>query len=165
MKASSRVATGGLVGAVAMVLLYAASIMPTGQLGLSAAAGVLLFFAVARGGVGLGVMIWVAVSALSLLLLPIKDAALLFALFFGHYPVVKSLAERGRNRALEWTFKLLVFNISAALILFAFRVTGFLPDFFSDKLWLAQLAANLIFVMYDIGFTRVITLFSSRVRV
>ncbi len=163
MKASSRVATGGLVAAAAMVLLYIAALMPAGRLGFSAAAGILLFFAVARGGVGLGTAIWTAVSALSLLLLP-SEAALLFALFFGHYPVVKALAERQKSRVAEWAVKLLAFNLSAALILFAFNVTGFLPDFFTDKLWLALLAANPVFVVYDIGFTRVITLFSSRIK-
>ena len=44
-------------------------------------------------------MIYAAVAVLSLLFAADKEAALLFVLFFGYYPVLKSFLERISNKS------------------------------------------------------------------
>ena len=77
------VALGGVLTALSLVLLYLASVSPTGRLGLTAVAGVVPAAAVVSGGLGAGVLSYLAAGLLGLLLIPAKAAAILYLLFFG----------------------------------------------------------------------------------
>ena len=97
-------------------------------------------------------------------------AALLFVAFFGHYPIVKALLEKHiRQRPIRWVLKFTVFNacvIAAYALLvwlFAFPMDEF-ELFGISAMWLILLCGNVVFWLYDIALTRVITMYVCRLR-
>lgn len=160
-----KTALGGVLTAGSLALIWLASVAPSGRLGLTAAAGLFPVAGVLSGGPGVGYLCWAAAGILSLLLVPDKGTALLYLLFFGLYPVVKSRMEGLHSRWREWGLKLVFFNAVLTLCWFLFRVL-LLPDppqWLTEHLWLLYGGGNLIFVCYDVGLTQLIGLIHSRI--
>lgn len=159
-------ALSGLMAAAAVALLFAASVAPTGKLWLAAAAGVAVSFAAVECGAGMAALCYGASSLVGLLLLPNKGIALLFALVFGLYPLVKLACEKLPSRFVEWVLKLVYFNAALALC-YGLALLFLLPiGIFSDPLYLllGLAAANAVFIVYDLAFTRLISYYIYRLR-
>ena len=161
---SGQVALGGILAAGSLAVLWVACTAPSGRLGLTAAAGLFPVAGVLAAGRAAGYLCWAAGGLLGLLLLPDKGVALLYLAFLGLYPVVKSRIESLRRQVLEWALKLLFFN--AALTLFWFFLRGlFLPDppgWLGENSLLLYAGGNLVFVVYDVGLSRLIALLQAR---
>ena len=125
---SVRIALGGMLGAGSLVILWLACIVPSGWLGLTAVAGLFPVTATLYAGRAAGYMCWAAGSLLGLVLLPNKGIPLLYLVFLGLYPVVKSRIEGLRRGAVEWLLKLIFFN--AALIASKEMIVTSLPGVF-----------------------------------
>lgn len=153
-----------MLAALQLVLLYIGTVAPSSKLALTAVAGIINAAVLIECGVGSSVLCFAAVSALGAIILPQKSIAILYIAFFGYYPLLKSAAERIRNRVLEWVAKLAIFNIACAACMAALRF-GFitdisLPDVALALLWLGL---NAVFIVYDIGLTRLIALYIQRI--
>ncbi len=156
MSKSGKIALGGLLSALGVVLMFLTGLIPIGTYALPAIAGVLLIVAVIEIGAKWAWMIYAAVAVLSLLFAADKEAALLFVLFFGYYPVLKSFLERISNKVLSWISKFAVFNVAVVACFFlavnflqlpedSFTVFGFyLP-------WVFLILGNAVFLIYDIA--------------
>ena len=157
-------ALGGVMAAGSLALLWLACVAPSGRIGLTAAAGLFPMAAVLRRGRAAGGLCWAAASLLGLLLLPDKGVALLFLTFLGPYPVVKGWLETLERRSVEWGLKLCWFNLTLTLFWFALQEL-FLPrapDWLRGSAVLLYSLGSLIFVAYDIGLSRLITLLRAR---
>ncbi len=165
MKGRTRYITvTAMLTALTVVLLYISSIIPTGRIGMVAIAGLISAAAVIECGLSAGAACFVSSSLLSMVLLPQKSTAILYLLFFGYYPVLKSLFERLKKRTVEWTFKIVLFNaaLSAAYLLWRY---GFLTGV-SFPLWqtvMIYIFANIGFIIYDIGFSRLAYYYATRI--
>ena len=170
---SRRTAVAGVLAAGSLAVLWLACMVPSGRIGLTGAAGLFPVAAVLAAGRAAGYLCWAASALLGLFLLPDKGVALLYLIFLGLYPVVKNNIEGLRRLPLEWLCKLAVFNavltlfwFNAALSLFWFALRAlFLPDppvWLGERTWLLYLAGNLIFVLYDVGLSRLIALVMAR---
>jgi len=160
---AERAALVGVLSALSLTVLYASALSPAGRLGLVAAAGVFPAGAVVTAGLGVGFLCYGVVGLLGLLLLPNKANAALYLLFFGLWPMVKSVIERLRRLPLEYLCKLAFFN--GVLALFWFGLRGLLLPFLPPALptsWLA-LAGNAAFVIYDLGLSKLIAFYSARI--
>lgn len=156
MSKSGKIALGGLLTALGVVMMFLTGLIPIGTYALPAIAGVLLIVAVIEIGAKWAWMIYAAVAVLSLLFAADKEAALLFVLFFGYYPVLKSFLERISNKVLSWISKFAVFNVAVVACFFlavnflqlpedSFTVFGFyLP-------WVFLILGNAVFLIYDIA--------------
>ena len=156
MSKSGKIALGGLLTALGVVLMFLTGLIPIGTYALPAIAGVLLIVAVIEIGAKWAWMIYAAVAVLSLLFAADKEAALLFVLFFGYYPVLKSFLERISNKVLSWISKFAVFNVAVVACFFlavnflqlpedSFTVFGiYLP-------WVFLILGNAVFLIYDIA--------------
>ena len=115
-------------------------------------------------GRGAGYLCWGAAGLLGLILLPDKGVALLFLLFLGLYPVVKGAIESLRRLPLEWALKLAFFNLALTLCWFLFRELFLpaLPDWLTGSLPVLYGAGNVVFVIYDIGLSRLVGLLRAR---
>ncbi|MCI6257057.1 MAG: hypothetical protein MR648_10720 [Clostridiales bacterium] len=169
----SRVSSGGtgrtaltaVLAALSLALLYLAAAAPSGRLGLTALAGLVPAAAVVScGGPRSGLLCCAAAGVLGLLLSPNKSCAVLYLLFFGPYSVVKSLAERLRSRWAGLFCKLGFFNLALTVLWFGLRglIAPMLPGAL-DRSWLVYLAGNLVFVLYDAGFSQVIAFYIARI--
>ena len=156
MSKSGKIALGGLLTALGVVLMFLTGLIPIGTYALPAIAGVLLIVAVIEIGAKWAWMIYAAVAVLSLLFAADKEAALLFVLFFGYYPFLKSFLERISNKVLSWISKFAVFNVAVVACFFlavnflqlpedSFTVFGiYLP-------WVFLILGNAVFLIYDIA--------------
>ena len=104
-------AWGGVLAALSLLLLYLATMLPSGRIGMVAVAGLVPAVGVISGGLATGFLSYGAAGLLGLLLLPDKGSALLYVLFFGLYPMIKYLIERLRKLPLELVLKLVFFNL------------------------------------------------------
>lgn len=161
-----QVAYPAILGALAVVLVYLACLAPTGQWGIVAAAGLLPAAAVVSVGLKAGVLCWAGAAILALLLAPDKFCALLFAVLFGLYPMVKSLAEGLRKKPVEYLLKLAFFNaaFTALYLTMAAAMLGSLPEILGSSVWVLYLAANAVFLAYDYGFGKLIGVYIARVQ-
>ena len=164
--AAVKVAYPAVLGALALILIYIASIAPTGNWGIVAAAGLLPAAAVISVGLKAGLLCWAGVSILAFLLVPDKFCVLLFGALFGLYPMVKSLVEQLRKKPVEYLLKLVFFNIAFTLVYLtmAAAVTASLPEMLGASALILYLAANVVFLLYDYGFSRLIALYIVRVQ-
>ncbi len=162
--AAGRTAAAGVLGGLSLLTLYAAALAPAGRLGLVAAAGVFPAGAVVSCGLGTGFLCYGAAGLLGLLLLPEKSGAVLYLLFFGLWPMVKSLIERLGSLPLELACKLACFNGVLTLLWFALRevLLPFLPPVLVN-VWAVYLAGSAAFLVYDLGFSKLITFYTVRI--
>ena len=161
-----QVAYPAILGALAVILVYGASLAPTGQWGIVGLAGLLPAAAVVSVGLKAGFLCWAGAAVLALLLAPDKFCALLFAVLFGLYPMVKSLTEGLRKKPVEYLLKLAFFNaaFTALFLTMASAMLGSLPERLGSSVWVLYLAANVVFLAYDYGFGRLIAVYIARVQ-
>ena len=157
---ASRTALVGVLAAGGLAVLWLACLVPSGYTGVTAAAGLFPVAAVLVAGRTAGYLCWAAIALLGLFLLPNKAVALLFTVFLGLYPVVKSRIEQFRDQLPQWGLKLLYFNAAFALVWLGLRsLLGLsLPEWLSGRAWLLLPAANVVFVIYDVGLSKLIAL-------
>lgn len=161
---ANQVTLVGMLTALSLAFLYLSTLSPMARLGITAIAGVFPAGVVVSVGLGAGFFSYGATGILGLLLLPSKSCVILYLLFFGLWPMLKSLLERLPNRVLEWVCKLLVFNGILAVLLLGLRelLLPFLPAGLEGN-WLIFAAGNVAFVIYDVGFSKLIGLYVARV--
>ena len=161
---SRRTAVAGVLAAGSLAVLWLACMVPSGRIGLTGAAGLFPVAAVLAAGRAAGYLCWAASALLGLFLLPDKGVALLYLIFLGLYPVVKNNIEGLRRLPLEWLCKLAGFN--AVLTLFWFGLHSLFLPFLPETLqapWMVYAAGNAAFVIYDVGFSKLISFYVARV--
>lgn len=106
-------ALGGVLGALAVVIMCLGTLIPVGTYVCPMVCAVVLQMVLKTCGTRIAWAWYGAVAILGLLLAPDKEAAAVFV-FLGHYPIVKPKLDRKR---LPWLWKGLLFN-AAILILY-----------------------------------------------
>lgn len=161
---TAQIALVGILAALGVAILYVAALVPSGRQGLAALAGLVNAAVVVSAGLPAGVFCYVSTGLLGLFLSPDKGLAVLYLIFFGLYPLVKCLIERLRKMPLEWVLKLVFFNLVLILSGFFFQRTLLinLPGE-GPFLWAFYPLANLAFAAYEIGISRLISLYVVRI--
>ena len=161
---ASKVAYPAVLGALSLIFVYVASVTPSGSWGFVAVAGLFPAAAVISAGMKAGILCWVGVSALAFLLIPGKFCALLYCVLFGLYPLVKALFERLHRRIPEYILKLVFFNAAFTLVFLVMRaaVLDSLPAILSVT-WVLYVVANIVFLLYDFGFSKLIGFYIARI--
>ena len=165
MKGKTRnISVTALMIALTVVLLYIASVIPSGRIATVAVAGLITAAAVIECGIPSGCACFACSALLALVLLPQKSAAILYAIFLGYYPILKSVFERQKNRYVEWILKIVLCNAALAAAYLLWRY-GFLPDI-TFEAWQTALIfvlGSICFVVYDIGFSRLAYYYTTRI--
>lgn len=173
MSNAAKTAIGGMATALSVVLL-----LPTAldvlYIMLPAMAGLITLFCVIELSRGWAFGVYAATSALSIIVVPNKEAVILYVLFFGYYPIIKGLIEgKIKSRVLEYVIKVLIFNVAvfAAEYIF-FKVMNIpLTEFLDveEGTFLAKYAililfalANVMFFFLDFLYTASVTLYLNR---
>lgn len=168
MSQSAKTAIGGMVAALSVVLLVPTA-LDLFVYALPAMAGILIMFCVVELGRGWSFGVYAAVSILSMLIVPNKEAAVLYVAFFGYYPIVKAVLESRLPRALEYIFKFLIFNVAVVVAYIQLvKVFGMPFDelmgidgtdsFFSKyAVPVMLLLGNVVFIVFDLALTRMVT--------
>jgi hypothetical protein len=164
---SSKTALGGIIAALSVVLMFLTSVIPALTYAVPAAAGLLLLIMVIEIDKKWATVVYVSVSILSALLIADKEAATMYIAFFGYYPIIKQPVEKHLNKYIGWIIKMLIFNASIIasylLLIYVFNLSlDDFGEFTKIGLILIYLAFNVVFVIYDIALTRLITAYLNR---
>lgn len=123
------VALGGVMAAVAVVIMCMGGIIPVATYVCPTLCALLLAIVLRFVERRIGWAWYGAVSVLSLLLGPDKEAAAVFV-FLGYYPIIKPWIDK---RKLSFVWKLVIFNLSIgvmyALLLYVFQLDQVVLDF------------------------------------
>lgn len=163
MKNTFKITYSAIIVALCEVFLISTGLFPFATYALPAIAGMLLSGVMVEFGGKTAYLSYLAASVLALLIAPDKEAAVMFLVFFGHYPISKAYFERIRIRWLEIVLKLLSFNfiitLTYATLIYLVGMKDLLEgfsDFGKLTLPILMILANIVFIVYDIGLTRVI---------
>ncbi|OGO79435.1 MAG: hypothetical protein A2Y23_06900 [Clostridiales bacterium GWB2_37_7] len=166
---SRRIAFGGILTALCVVLIYFAALLPSGKLGLYALASVTIAIAVVELDIRWGAVVYGGSSILIFLLTGNINAMLLFTIFFGSYPLLKYYIEKQSSVVTELLLKFTVFNLLAVLGFFVFKLLfGISPiNLAGYTVWILLgviLGGQVVFLIYDYVLSRLINYYISRIK-
>ena len=146
-------------------MLYLGSMVEVLDISMAVIASLICVFAVIEYGKGYPWLIFSVTAILSLLLLPNKTPAVMYAAFFGFYPIIKEKLERLPG-VISWLLKEIIFNVAfaimAILVMFVFTIGEVAIDL--PYILGIVLLGELAFVLYDIAMTRLISLYIFKLR-
>ncbi|MCD7741033.1 MAG: hypothetical protein LUI06_02360 [Ruminococcus sp.] len=150
------VALGGVISALVMLLMFCATMFPMLDYAIPAYAGFLMVVIIVEAGSKWAWITYAACAVLCPLMTPNYEAALLFVLFMGYYPMLYVALGKIENRYIRTGFKLLVFNaailIYAMIFQYVFTSVDLLEGMESFGKWAAPvllIMANVFFFFYD----------------
>ncbi|MBQ5910494.1 MAG: DUF2232 domain-containing protein [Clostridia bacterium] len=157
MKRTGRITLCAMLAALASLFMLT-SYFPYLTYAIPALAGLFIMVAVIEIDVKWAILAYAA-SAVITALVAEPEAKMLYVLFFGYYPVVKAVFEKLKSRVAEYIFKFAVFN---AATVFAYGVVATLigvdisdmGDFGKYSALVLLIAANVVFVVYDLAVTK-----------
>lgn len=168
MRQTQKMALASMVAALSLVLMLMTGILPFMTYALPGIAGMLLTVVVLETSKRWAFACYVAITFLSFLIAPDKEAAVVYAFFLGYYPILKSAIEKIGNLFLEWLIKLPLFNVSmVAAYALVLRVMTTGEDFYfwgKYTLYILLAMGNVAFVLYDRALTKLITLYLRKLR-
>ena len=170
-KSSRKMAVSGMMVALGAAIMMLGGVIPLATFCCPALAGLVLIPLVFDCGNTHAWSGWAAITLLSLMLCPDKEAALLF-LFLGYYPILKWEMDvhikRGWLRRLS---KLMLWNIAIgamyATIFFVLKLDAVMADYqdATRAMVVAMvLLGNLTLALYDIVLARFATIYIVRFR-
>lgn len=155
MRESSKAALGGIISALAVVVMLVTYFSPLLVYTAPPFAGILLLVIVNELGYRWAVGTYVSISILSVFFIADKESAVFFTLFFGYYPILKLFMEqRLHSKTIRTVLKFLIFNISVAasvaVCIFVFHIPY---EDFSEGGYIMMgafwLLLNCLLVVYD----------------
>ena len=175
-KKTKKLTVSALLSAMGVALLFVGSVIETLDLSAAALASFFCIFAVIELGNKFSWLIFTVTGILSVVLMPYSMGGWYYLLFFGYYPILKEKFER-LPKIIAWIVKIIVLNASVILSLvvasFIFYGgnlnTAFMMTFGSDGYGLyaaigIYALVNLVFVIYDLALTRLISLYLFKLR-
>ena len=169
MKKSWQVALGGLIVAITVIIMFLSSLFPFASLAIPAIASFFIAFALIEAGVINSAIIFVASSILIVILVPNLPqnipSKILYIIFFGYYPIVKYLIQIKFKIVLQWILKIIFFNYAFATTYFvAANFINIPSKFLQFGMPVLLIASNIVFVIFDIGYSRIISLYLIRIK-
>ena len=164
-KSTKQLAMAALLTAMSVILLALGALVEVLDISMAVIASFAVILAVIELKGAYPYLIYVATAVLAVALLPIKTPAVMYALFFGYYPIIKEKIERFLPRWAGFLLKIVIFNLALlGMVWLATLLT--LPDFLLPEglQWLWFAVCTPVFVVYDVALTRVLTFYLVRLR-
>lgn len=163
-KTTRRLAVSAVLAALGVVLLLLGSFVQVLDLSMAAIASLLAVFAVIEIGGKYPMLIYAVTSVLSLLLLPVKTAALIYFVFAGYYPILKAVLEGRLPKPAAWLLKIVIFCVAVAVGLLAAEKLFLMDLSWIFANWWFLICLLPVFVLYDIALTRLISAYLGKWR-
>ena len=168
-KRTAQLALAAVLCALAVTVMMLGGLIPAATFCCPMLAGFLSIPILCECGAGMALCAWAAISILSCLLGPDKEAAAIY-LFLGWYPVLRPKLEKLRQ-PLRFLLKLLIFNCAVfavySLLLFVLGLESLRAEF-SDMgkimLLVTLVLGNGIFILFDFVLPRLELLYRCRFR-
>ncbi len=166
MRQSSKTAVCAMVAALSVVVMML-TVIPVMTYTAPAFAGMLLIIVVIEIDKKWAFGVYVAVSALGLLIATDKEAAVMYLVFFGYYPILKAMLESKMPRWLEIVIKFVIFNVAmVGCYYILINVFGMPMDDMNELgkygplILLAM--GNVVFLLYDYALTKLVIVYQMK---
>ncbi|NLO83123.1 MAG: hypothetical protein GX094_08730 [Clostridiales bacterium] len=160
---TKKISLGGILAAFILICLTAASLLPVNRLFFLAFSSLFISIMIIKTDIFYSILLYATTSSLSFFMLPSKSIAIAYIAFFGLYGIIKLFCEQIKNLVIGWIAKFAAFNIClAAMYLLANAVItqGISSKIPMPILWLA---AQALFLIYDLVYTMFIDLYRTRI--
>lgn len=154
MKKSTKIAVCGMCTALSVVLMFVGGLLYVFTYVVPMLMGIVMAMINKTFGRSSALTIYFATTVLSLLLVSEKECVLMYALFFGYYPVIRPYLDKIKSKVGRVVVKFLIFNVAVALVeilsVYVFGIPFF--DGETASYWLVivfAVAMNIIFLMYE----------------
>lgn len=155
---TNKLAGGGICAALCVVFILLASFLPTLKLTFLFASSIVMAICLLRYKFTVYIASFIAVSFLSLFIVPNKFIPLAFFGLFGNYPAIKLWIERIKNITLEYIIKFIAANIYLFIIYVVLKALGE-ASFFDFNIAVLYIAGIVLMLFYDLVFGFVINSF------
>lgn len=159
---TKKIVLSAILAALSVAVMYIGCLTPLDYTAI-AIASIAIVFAVIEMNGKYPFLIYAVTSILALLLLPNKSSALIYTMFFGFYPLCKAFFER-RHYIISWILKFSLFNTCLLLLITVATYILHLEETGLEFRIVTILLANVTFLLYDIAFTKLITLYLVKIR-
>lgn len=154
MKKSIQAAVCGLAAALCVTFMFLGGIFYIFAYTVPILLGLVTVMIKKTFGNASAVCVYIAVSILSLILVPEKETVMMYVLFFGYYPIIKSYLDRIKSKIISLLLRLIIFNACVAVIelvcVYVFGIPFFEDGDFSKAMLIVFAAAmNIIFIIYE----------------
>lgn len=164
---SFKASFGGIAAALSVIIMLVGGMLSSLTYAAPAICGIFLIVSVIEFSTGYSIAIYIAISILSLLVVPNKECAVMYAMFFGIYPILKGKIEGRIKGIFSWIIKYILFNLT---IIIAYLICSRLLDIPYDEigalgkftLLFLLASGNVTFLIYDIALTRIISIYILR---
>lgn len=150
-----------VLAALGVVLLLLTNVIPAGRLGLMALASVPVCVALMLYGRAWAAGLFAVTAVLGFLLFP-GTTALGYALFFGYYPILKSVFERVRGAWQPWALKLALYAAAFTAYWFLARALFFGAEEILPW-YLVFLIGAVVFAVYDWCYSLIIRFYLDKI--
>jgi hypothetical protein len=161
---TKKIALNGILGALAVICLILASILPTNRISLYALSSFFVAVSIIESGVKAGWIFYVTTSLLALIIIPEKLGIIPYVVFFGMYGIVKYYIERLNKAVIEYVIKFIYFNICVMIAFFTVRELFSINVSTSLSWWILIILLEVIFFLYDFVYTLFINYYRSKLR-
>ena len=161
---TKKIALNGILGALALICLFLATILPTNRLAFYALSSFFISIAIIESGIKAGWLFYASTALLALIILPEKLGLVPYVIFFGFYGIAKYYIERLNKLIPEYIIKFVYFNLCLGIAwllirqLFVAEITVKLPWF------VIVIALEFIFLIYDLVYTMFIAYYRYRLK-
>lgn len=161
---TKKIALNGILGALTLICLFLAAILPTNRLAFYALSSFFISIAIIESGIKAGWLFYAATALLALIILPEKLGLVPYVIFFGFYGIAKYYIERLNKLIPEYIIKFAYFNLCLGIAwllirqLFVAEITVKLPWF------VIVIALELIFLIYDLVYTMFIAYYRDKLK-
>lgn len=163
-KKTSRIALGGILGALAVICLFLAVVLPTNRLAFYALSSFFSSIVIIESGLKAGWLFFAATTLLSAIIIPDKVGVVPYVIFFGIYGIIKFYIERLNKIVLEYLLKYIYFNLCVVFAIIMIK------QFFVQSIsvaipwWAVILALEVIFFIYDYVYTLFIAYYRNKLK-
>lgn len=174
MNHSFKIAFCGIMTALVLVCMFLGQLVPVAIYTSALISGVCIALAAEEIDLKYATSVYAAASILVLLLIPDKEAAVIFITVFGYYPIYKKLVEQNRNNffkndTVKLIMKLIFINISCIVY---FVITIYLLGVPKESFtigdvylpWVFLLMGNIGCLMYDKAINNLTILYKYKFR-
>lgn len=156
---SRKIAYGGMLLALNIILLIFTNIIPINTLFLMALASLPISIVIMEWGPRMGIAFYVGSVILSFIAMGNKAQYILYVFTFGIYGLVKYIIERYKSIYVEYLLKLIFANLIAIALYFMLKAFVLVPINL-----ITIVTFQIAFIIYDYMYTSFINYYNDKIR-
>lgn len=157
-KLSYKISLGGIISALSILFMFCTGFMPLLAFVIPAFVGAMSIILYVEISTKWAVLTYVVISLLSMFITPDKEAALIYIMFMGFYPIVAEYINKLGSSVLKWIIKLIIYNVMIILyyqliirVVAGSELIDDMGDLGRYGVYIYLAITNVVFVIYDIA--------------